>query len=51
MKVSDLIKDYAEPRGNSGYSVPHELAESVADEMRELLDVIYKFNSICDQGV
>lgn len=47
-KVSEMIGDYAEPRGLSGYSVPPELAQSTAVEMRSLLDAIYRFNCIVD---
>ena len=51
MKTSDMIGDYAHPAGEAGRDVPVELAESVAAEMRELLDVIYKFNCVCDSDV
>ena len=50
-KVSDMIGDYSPAQGEAGRDVPQELAESVAAEMRELLDVIYKFNCVCDQDV
>jgi hypothetical protein len=50
-KVRDMIGDYADPRGSSGWSVPVELAEATAQEMRELLDTIYKFNCVLDQDV
>jgi hypothetical protein len=50
-KVSDMIGDFAHPAGEGGRDVAQDLAESVAGEMRELLDVIYKFNCVCDPDV
>jgi hypothetical protein len=36
-KVSDMIGDYAEPRGNAGYSVDHDIASAVTAEMRRIM--------------
>lgn len=37
-KVSDMIGDYAEPRGDSGYSVDQDHAARLAGEMRQILN-------------
>lgn len=37
-KVSDMIGDYAEPRGDSGYAVDQEEAASIAGHMRQILN-------------
>lgn len=37
-KVSDMIGDYAEPRGDLGYSVDHDIATRIAGEMRQILN-------------
>jgi hypothetical protein len=38
-KVSDMIGDFAEPRGDSGYSVDHDIAIRIAGEMRQILNM------------
>lgn len=38
-KVSDMIGDYAEPRGNLGYSVDHDIAARIAGEMRQIMNM------------
>lgn len=57
-KVSDMIGDYAEPRGDLGYSVDHEIAQRLADGMRKVMNAdreerlisaaAHLFNSQCD---
>lgn len=37
-KVSDMIGDFAEPRGDAGYSVDHDIAARIASEMRQILN-------------
>ena len=36
-KVTDMIGDYAEPRGDLGYSVDPDIAQSAAEDMRAIL--------------
>jgi hypothetical protein len=36
-KVSDMLGHFAEPRGNSGYSVEHEDAVRIVIEMRRIM--------------
>lgn len=38
-KVSDMIGDYADPRGDSGRSVDTDIAIKVAGEMRQILNL------------
>jgi hypothetical protein len=38
-KVRDMIGDYAEPRGDSGYSVDTDVALRIAGEMRQILNL------------
>ncbi len=38
-KVSDMVGDYAEPRGDAGYSVDHDVAIRVAGEIRQILNM------------
>jgi hypothetical protein len=57
-KVSDMIGDYAEPRGDAGYSVDHEVAMRLASDIRAIMnadreeDLIaasaFLYNSQCD---
>ena len=48
-KVSDMIGDYADPAGNMGRDVPQVRAEYVAAEMRQLLELIYRFDCVVDK--
>jgi len=32
-----MLGDYAEPRGNAGYSVDHDVAMKIATHMREIM--------------
>jgi hypothetical protein len=50
-KVSDMIGDFAHPAGEVGRGVDQELAESVAREMRELLQNIFEFNKALGEDV
>lgn len=36
-KVSDMIGDYSEPRGDLGYSVDHDIAIRIVGEMRRIM--------------
>lgn len=37
-KVADMIGDYAEPRGDAGYSVDHDDAVRLAENMRAVMN-------------
>ena len=50
-KVNDMIGDYTDPRGNSGWSIDPAIVDSVAHEMRGLLEAIYRYNCVADQDV
>lgn len=57
-KVSDMIGDYAEPRGDLGYSVDHDTASRLASDIRAIMNAdrdesligaaAYLYNSQCD---
>jgi hypothetical protein len=57
-KVSDMIGDAAEPRGNLGYAVDHDTATRIASDMRAIMDAdrdelliaaaAYTYNIQCD---
>lgn len=36
-KVSDMIGDYCDPRGNSGFAVDHDIAARIAGDMRQIM--------------
>lgn len=44
-KVRDMIGDYSDPLGDQG--VDSDLAISIANEMRTMLETIYRFNCVC----
>jgi hypothetical protein len=51
VKVSDMIGDDDHSGALPGWHIPQEIAENVANEMRELLEAIYKYNCVLDQDV
>lgn len=38
-KVSDMVGHFAEPRGDSGYSVDHDIAMRIVVEMRRIMSM------------
>lgn len=48
-KVTDMIGDYAEPRGSLGYSVDYITAAKIANEMRVIMNMDLEESDIAVQ--
>lgn len=58
VKVADMIGDYAEPRGDAGYSVDHDIATKLASDIRAIMNAdrdesliaaaAFSYNCQCD---
>jgi hypothetical protein len=48
-KVTDMLRGHDHPRDNLGFSIPLEIAECRAAEMRTMLEAIYRYHCVLDQ--